>query len=46
MPPTAALHKGGQIKSWAGDCRDSTPTKLQVQNIQRALHVHVFTKKK
>ena len=27
------VHKGGNIKNWAGECRDSTPTKLQSQNI-------------
>ena len=27
------VHKGGKIKSWGGECRDVTPTKLQSQNI-------------
>ena len=33
------VHKGGKIKNWGGECRDVTPTKLQCQNIQRALQV-------
>ena len=37
------VHKGGKIKNWGGECRDVTPTKLQCQNIQRALQV--FSKK-
>ena len=31
------VHKCGKIKNWGGECRDVTPTKLQCQNIQRAL---------
>ena len=27
------VHKGGKIKTWGGECRDVTPTKLQSQNI-------------
>ena len=33
------VHKGGQIKNWGVERRDVTPTKLQCQNIQRALQV-------
>ena len=33
------VHKGGQIKNWGGECRDVTSTKLQFQNIQRALRI-------
>ena len=44
------VHKGGQIKNWGGECRDVTPTKLQCQNIQRALqvfyHDYKFSKSK
>ena len=35
--PTDAVHKGGQIKNWSGECRYVIPTKLQCQAIQRAL---------
>ena len=38
-PQQMLVHKGGQIKNWGGECRDVTPTKLQCQNIQRALQV-------
>ena len=40
------VHKCGQIKNLGGECRDDIPTKLQCQNIQRALqefyHVYKF----
>ena len=38
-PQQMHVHKGGQIKNWGGECRDVTPTKLQCQNIRRALQV-------
>ena len=38
-PKQMLVHKGGQIKNWGGECRDVTPTKLQCQNIQRAMQV-------
>ena len=38
-PQQMLVHKGGNIKNWGGECRDVTPTKLQYQNIQRALQV-------
>ena len=43
-PQQMLVHKGCNIKNWGGECRDVTPTKLQCQNIQRALQV--FYKKK
>ena len=49
-PQQMLVHKGGQIKNWDGECRDVTPTKLQCQNIQRALqvfyHDYKFSKSK
>ena len=39
MPQQMLVHKGDKIKNWDGDCRDVTPTKLQSQNIHRALQV-------
>ena len=38
-PQQLLVHKGGKIKNWGGECRDVTPTKVQCQNIQRALQV-------
>ena len=38
-PQKMLVHKGCNIKNWGGECRDVTPTKLQCQNIQRALQV-------
>ena len=38
-PQQMLVHKGGKIKNWGGECRDATLTKLQCQNIQRALQV-------
>ena len=38
-PQQMLAQKGGQIKKWGRECRDVTPTKLQCQNIQRALQV-------
>ena len=50
MPQQMLVQKGGQIKNWGGECRDVTPTKLQCQNIQRALqlfyHDYKFSKSK
>ena len=43
-PQQMLVNKGCNIKNWCGECRDVTPTKLQCQNIQRALQV--FKKKK
>ena len=44
------VHKCGQIKNWGMECRDVKPTKLQCQNIQRALqvlyHDYKFSKSK
>ena len=49
-PQQMLVHNGGQIKNWGGECRDATPTKLQCQNIQRALlvfyHDYKFSKSK
>ena len=49
-PQQMLVHKGGQIKNWGVECRDVTPTKLQCQNIQRALqvfyHDYKFSKSK
>ena len=36
-PQQMLVHKGGQIKSWSGECKDIIPTKLQCQTIQRTL---------
>ena len=38
-PQQMLVHKGGKIKNSGGECRDVTPSKLQCQNIQRALQV-------
>ena len=46
MPQQMLVHKGGKIKNWDEECRDVTPTKLQCQNIQRALQVFYNKKKK
>ena len=40
------VHKGGKIKNLGEECKDFTPTKLQCQNIQRALQVFFNKKKK
>ena len=49
-PQQMLVHKGGQSKNWGVECRDVTPTKLQCQNIQRALqvfyHDYKFSKSK
>ena len=45
-PKQMLVHKGGQIKNWFGECRDVTPTKLQCQNIQRALQIIIMIYKK
>ena len=49
-PQQMLVHNGGQIKNWGGECRDATHTKLQCQNIQRALqvfyHDYKFSKSK
>ena len=37
FPQQMHVHKGGKSKNLGGECRNVTPTKLQCQNIQRAL---------
>ena len=44
-PQQMLVNKGGQIKNWGGECRDVIPTKLQCQNIQRALQIFKKNKK-
>ena len=50
-PQHMLVDKGGKIKNWGGECIDVTPTKLQCQNIQRALkafytHIKIIIEKK